>query len=121
MKRILIIEDSAFIRQLLIENLAELQMEISGECGTAKDGLELFKAKKPDVTILDYSLPDQTGFQLAEELLKTDIYARLILLIPHRLFYHTHDLIAMGIRAVVTKPFYPEKLQSTLIEVIEDI
>ncbi|MGE3725239.1 MAG: response regulator [Candidatus Sericytochromatia bacterium] len=121
MKRVLIIEDSAFIRQLLIENLVELQMEIVGEGCTPAEGLALFKTYAPDVTLIDYSLPNQTGFQLAEELLKHDIYARLILMIPHRMFYHSHDLIAMGIRAVITKPFYPEKLQSTLIEVIEDL
>lgn len=121
MKRILIIEDSAFIRHLLIENLSELQMEIVGEGMTPEEGLAMFKSQTPDVTLIDYSLPNQTGFQLAEEMLKHNIYARLILMIPHRMFYRSHDLIAMGIRAVITKPFYPEKLQSTLIEVVEDL
>jgi DNA-binding NarL/FixJ family response regulator len=43
-------------------------MEIVGEGCTPDEGMALFKAYTPDVTLIDYSLADQTGFQLAEEL-----------------------------------------------------
>ncbi|PIQ26757.1 hypothetical protein COW36_00615 [bacterium (Candidatus Blackallbacteria) CG17_big_fil_post_rev_8_21_14_2_50_48_46] len=120
MKRILVIEDSAFIRYLLQENLLELQMEIIGESSTSEEGFELFQKYKPDVTLIDYSLSTGSGLELAEKILKENMYARLILMLPYRMFYQAQELIAMGIRAVVSKPFYPEKLQSTLIEAIED-
>lgn len=121
MKRVLMIEDSAFIRQLLKENLLELNMAIAGETSIPAEGIELFFQKKPDITLIDYSLQGMNGRELAEEILKRDIYARLILMLPYRMFEEAQELIAMGIRAVITKPFYPERLQSVLIEVAEDI
>lgn len=117
MPRLLIVEDSRFIQQLLQRNIAYLEMEIAGTCQTREEALTLYAETHPDAVIIDYSLPNGNGPQLIEELLVHDIYARLIVLVPSRLASETQNLIAMGIKAVVVKPFYPEILQSTLIEV----
>ena len=119
-KSILIIEDSVFIRQLLAENISELQMQVVAECAEPKQGIACFEELKPDITLIDYSLPGMTGLQVAEELLKHDFYARVILMIPHRMLLQSQNMIALGIRAVVAKPFYPERLQTILIEVAEN-
>lgn len=121
MTRALIVEDSIFIRQLLKENLLELNMEVVGETSTPNEGLELFLQEQPDIMLIDFSLQNMNGKELAEEILKKDIHARIILMLPYRMIEKTQELIAMGIRAVVTKPFYPEQLQTVLIEVAEDI
>jgi len=115
--RILIVEDSRFIRYLLKKNLAHLEMEIAGECSEAETALNLYLTTAPDAILIDHSLPEANALKLAEAILGKDIYAKIILLIPWRMASQSQSLIAMGIRAVVVKPFYPESLQSTLIEV----
>lgn len=117
MPQILIVEDSRFIRYLLRKNLAYLEMKIAGECSQFEQALEMYKVLKPDVILIDYSLPDTDALTLSEALLSFDIYTKIILLIPLRMAREAQSLIAMGIKAVVVKPFYPESLQSTLIEV----
>ena len=119
-KSILIIEDSVFIRQLLTENISELQMQVVAECADPRQGIAWFEELRPDITLIDYSLPGMTGLQVAEELLKQDFYARVVLMIPHRMLSQSQNMIALGIRAVVAKPFYPERLQTILIEVAEN-
>jgi two-component system chemotaxis response regulator CheY len=119
-KTVLIIEDSVFIRQLLIENVSELQMQVVAECADPAQGINLFETFRPDITLIDYSLPDMNGLRVAEELLKQNFYARLILMVPHRMLPESQNIIALGLRAVVIKPFYPERLQTLLIEVAEN-
>lgn len=115
---ILIVEDSHFIRYLLKKNIEQLEMHTVGECSSAAEALILYKACQPDIVIVDYSLPDQNGSQLVEDLLSLDMYARIILLIPMRMESEIQNLIAMGVQGVISKPFYPEPLQKSLIEVI---
>jgi len=115
---ILIVEDSHFIRYLLKKNIEQLEMQTVGECSTAAEALILYQKCKPDIVIVDHSLPDQTGTKLVEDLLTLDIYARIILLIPMRMEYEAQNLIAMGVQSVISKPFYPEPLQKSLIEVV---
>ncbi|HEY9842286.1 MAG: response regulator [Candidatus Sericytochromatia bacterium] len=117
MPKILIVEDSRFIRYLLRKNIEHLEMEVVGECSDQNQALELYQSCKPDVIMLDYSLPETSGLKLVEQLLAQDIYARVVLMIPLRMESQIQNLIAMGIKAVLVKPFYPENLQSTLIEV----
>ncbi len=115
---ILIVEDSHFIRYLLKKNIEQLEMRTVGECSSAAEALKLYQECQPDIVIMDYSLPDQNGTQLVEDLLSLDIYARIILLIPMRMESETQNLIAMGVQGVISKPFYPEPLQKCLIEVV---
>lgn len=121
MYNILIIEDSFFIRHLLKKHLLELDMKVVAETGDPHEGIALYSQLHPDVTLLDYSLPEMNGIKVAEEILKRNIYARLVILLPTRMMDTSHDLIAMGIKAVIAKPFYPDKFQSTLIEVVVNI
>ena len=121
MPKILIVEDSRFIRYLLRKNIEHLEMEVVGECGDQSQVLELYQTTHPDVVMLDYSLPDTSGLKLVELLLAQDIYARIVLMVPMRMASQSQNLIAMGIKAVLTKPFYPENLQSTLIEVAVEL
>lgn len=93
-------------------------MAIVGECSTAQEAQILYSQTQPDAVIIDHRLPDSSGLKLAEALLTQDIYARIVLLIPARMATDSQNLIAQGVKAVVTKPFYPELLQSTLIEVV---
>lgn len=117
MPKILVIEDSRFIRYLLRKNIEHLEMEVVGECSDLSQALDLYQLHEPDVIMLDYSLPESSGLKLVEMLLAKDIYARIVLMIPLRMESQIQSLIAMGIKAVLVKPFYPENLQSTLIEV----
>jgi two-component system chemotaxis response regulator CheY len=117
MPQVMVVEDSRFIRYLLRKNLAYLEMKVAGECSQRDEALAMYQRLKPDVVLIDHSLPETNALNLTEALLGLDIYAKIVLLVPLRMAKESQSLIAMGVRAVVVKPFYPEILQSTLIEV----
>ena len=115
--RILVIEDSKFLCYLLRKHLSELNMEVVGETARPREGLTLFDELKPDITIVDYSLPTMNGLQLVEAILSKDMYAYIVFLLPVRLREKSRELIGMGLKGVLLKPFHVEQLQSLLIEV----
>lgn len=71
MLRVLIVEDEPLSRERL-ENLIEtLKPDVNVQAvGTGKDAFDAFLEGGVDVAFLDIDLPDQSGIELAENLLK---------------------------------------------------
>lgn len=68
-KKILVIEDEATLQRALLEFLeAEGFETISASDGEA--GIEMTKAKKPDLIILDIILPKKDGYKVLAEIKK---------------------------------------------------
>ena len=63
--KIFVVEDSAPVRERLIEMIRELEdMEVVGEAGTCDAALAGIMATRPDVAILDVHLPDGSGIKV---------------------------------------------------------
>lgn len=75
-KKILVIEDDKFLRELIVRKLLKEGMEtveaVDGEEGQAK-----VKSEKPDLILLDLILPGIDGFQLLSQI-KSDPELKLI-------------------------------------------
>lgn len=66
---ILIVDDSTLIRRALRACLEEgHQWTVCGEAADGRTALEMVKDLKPDLIVLDLSMPGMNGFQLAREL-----------------------------------------------------
>lgn len=69
-KRILIVDDHPLYRDGLKARLAQCEeFEAAGEAGTFAKGLLLARKLKPDLAMVDISLPDGSGIELTRELL----------------------------------------------------
>lgn len=67
--RIVLVEDHTLVRQLFALLVREhLQVEPSGEATTVAEGLALARSTRPDLMVVDWSLPDGEGSQLVREL-----------------------------------------------------
>ena len=67
MAKIIVIEDEADLRQLIVEELKEAGYETL-EAGDGVVGLRTILAENPDVIISDIGMPGMDGFQLKEKL-----------------------------------------------------
>lgn len=66
-KKIILLEDEQFLCDLVRGYLEKVGCEISA-APTAAEGLAKLRAEKPDLLILDRTLPDQNGFELYKTL-----------------------------------------------------
>ena len=65
--RVLIVEDSAFMRKVLHDIIAaDPEMEIAGEARDGREGVELAQTLMPDVITMDINMPNLDGLQATE-------------------------------------------------------
>lgn len=66
----IIIDDEKFARETLAVHLRSYcpQIDLKGEAENGREGLQLFKDKRPDIVFLDVEMPDLTGFEVLERI-----------------------------------------------------
>lgn len=76
-KRVLIVDDSAYMRSMISNSLEPAGYEIVGSAADGESAIELALELEPDIITLDNVLPDMLGLDilriLKEEELKSDI------------------------------------------------
>jgi two-component system response regulator AlgR len=66
--RVLIVDDESAARRRLSIMLSELDVELVGEAANGLEALKLVRERKPDVILLDISMPEVDGFDVAQHL-----------------------------------------------------
>ncbi|PKL76882.1 MAG: DNA-binding response regulator [Candidatus Melainabacteria bacterium HGW-Melainabacteria-1] len=114
--KILVVDDEASIRQIV-----EARLNMAGfEVVTAADGeeaLEVYRAHRPDLIVLDIMMPRVDGLQVCREIRKQDSVPIIMLTakgeIPDRI-----NALEMGADDYVTKPFSPRELEARIKAVL---
>ena len=113
-KKILIVDDEAFIRLLLEQTLEDLEEKgvelISAENG--EEALALVKSERPGLVFLDVMIPRMSGFDVCRaikrDLKLEDVY--VVILTAKGQEYDKEIAIEVGADLYVTKPFDPDEL-----------
>lgn len=77
MKKILIIDDEAPVRKMLIKLLEKNDYEVM-DANDGNHGINLFKNSHPDLIITDLIMPDKEGLETIRELMKIDPDVKII-------------------------------------------
>jgi CheY-like chemotaxis protein len=77
--RILVVDDSEISRRIIGTILRSRHWTVCGEAEDGKDGVEKFQELKPDVVLLDLSMPDMTGIEAAQQMSASNPTIPLIL------------------------------------------
>ncbi|HZK99768.1 MAG TPA: response regulator transcription factor [Caulobacteraceae bacterium] len=103
--RILVVDDDADLRELLIE-----QLELNGQfcavgAGIASDGVARAKESRPDMILLDVDLPDMNGREVCRLMRSEGVTAPIIMLTAASEDADTIQGLESGANDYVTKPF----------------
>lgn len=117
-KRIIIIDDHPLFREGLKTILGRSgSFEVAGEAGTAAEGLQLVKSLRPDLVILDISLPDRNGIELIRDILKLAPGTRILMVS----MYSKIDYIVRSFQAGAAGYLAKESAADMLLKGIEHV
>ncbi len=102
--RILLADDHAIIRQglkMIIESLSD--MTVVGEATDGRNALEKAEELRPDVIIMDISMPELNGIEATGMICKSQPSVKVIILSMHQTSEHIYQAMQAGARAYILK------------------
>jgi len=110
MGRILIVDDTLFMRTLLKNILFSGGHEIVGEAGDGTEAVEKYQALKPDLVTMDVVMPKMNGIEALKEIKKFDPSAKVVMCTAVGQEQMVKLAIKTGARGYVVKPFQAPKV-----------
>jgi DNA-binding NarL/FixJ family response regulator len=113
--RIIIIDDHPLFREGIKTIIARSgQFEIVAESGNGRDGFEKITQLKPDLVLLDISLPDESGMEVARRIRYQLPKTRIIILSMHSRIDYIVEAFQSGATGYVVKESAAERLGQAL-------
>jgi len=110
-KKILIVDDHPLFREGLKFLIARYpRFEIVGEAGNGREGLRMSQKLKPDLILMDLSLPDKSGIDITRDILSHLPQTRVIILSMHSKIDHVTESFGAGASGYIVKESAAEKL-----------
>lgn len=113
-KRVLIVDDAAFMRMMLRNILEKFGYEIVGEAGNGQQGYEKYMQLKPDIVTLDITMPEVDGLQCLKMIKGADTKAQVIMCSAMGQQHLVLDAVKSGAKDFIIKPFQPDRVQAAL-------
>jgi two-component system chemotaxis response regulator CheY len=118
--RYLVVDDSVFARKNIIKMIEMFGGEIAGEAGDGLTAIAEFNRIKPDIVLMDITMPQMEGIEAVERIVRQHPDARIIMV--SSVGYQENILAALqkGAKHFVQKPVKPEVLYEILRYVLSD-
>lgn len=117
MKKILLVEDSKEIYQMVVQSVGDI-----GELSWAKsltEALVLLDQSKYNLLILDVELPDGNGIAFCSKIQEKHPHLPVFFLTSHTNIREKSSAFTAGADCYITKPFTPEELRDRILSVEE--
>lgn len=117
-KRILLCDDTIFMRAMLKDILVKGGYEIVGEAENGKVAIEKYKQLKPDLTLMDITMPEMDGISALSNIVKNDVNANIIICSAMGQKEIVISAIKAGAKDFIVKPFEGERVIDAVRKVI---
>lgn len=116
--KIMVVDDAAFMRQMLKDVLRTAGHEIAVEAANGEEAVNLYKRVKPDLVTMDITMPEMDGVEALRAIKKYDPKAKVIICSAIGQKSMVISAIQAGAKDFVIKPFHKERLLETVRKVL---
>ena len=118
MIRVVIAEDHTLIREALVRMLHESRkIDVVGEAATGATAVSMTKRHKPDVLLLDVTMPEKDGLQALAELVQLHVSTKVLVLTMHEDEAHGVRAMRAGATGFLRKSASMDELLSAIEKV----
>lgn len=110
MAKILLVDDTIFVRTGLKKILEDMGNEIVAEASNGREAVRLFLQHKPDLVTLDITMPEMDGITALKEIKKIDQHARVIMCTTLGRKDKVVEAVAAGASDFIIKPYLKERV-----------
>lgn len=117
-KRILIVDDAAFMRMMLKDILTKNGYTVVGEAENGAVAVEKYKELRPDLVTMDITMPEKDGITAVKEIKAFDPNAKIIMCSAMGQQAMVIDSIQAGAKDFIVKPFQPERVLEAVAKIL---
>ena len=120
---VLIVDDSPAMRSFVkrVLDLSGFDMSVCHEAGNGAEALELLASEWVDIVLTDINMPVMNGQEFVRNMAASDALRSIpvIVVSTDRTDDRVREMISLGAKGYVKKPFQPEELRQELEKVLE--
>jgi len=109
-KRIMLVDDSNFARNMLKDILTKQGYDVVGEAQNGREAVELYDQIKPDLVTMDIAMPELDGINALNKILEINPAARIIIISSANSRETVKHVVQDGALDFVVKPFNKNRL-----------
>jgi two-component system chemotaxis response regulator CheY len=118
MKRVLVVDDAAFMRMAIKMILNGNGFEVIGEAENGAIAVKKYKELKPDIVTMDITMPEMTGLEALKEIREFDPEAKVIMVSAMGQEGMVRETIMLGAKSFIIKPFKNDHVIQTLNKIL---
>jgi len=105
MNNILIVDDAIFMRRIISDILKNNGFNVVGEASNGLEAIEKFKELKPNLVLMDITMPEKNGIDAVKAIVKFDEHAKVIMCSAMGQDSMVKESIMAGAKDFIVKPF----------------
>ena len=109
-KRVLICDDAAFMRMMIKDILTKNGYEVAAEAENGIKAVEKYNETKPDLVMMDITMPEMDGIQALKKIKEVDAGANIIMCSAMGQQAMVIESIQSGARDFIVKPFNQDRV-----------
>ncbi len=119
MAKVLIVDDASFMRMTIKQMLEKNGHEAVGEAGNGVEAIRKYAEVKPEVVLMDITMPEMTGVDALKHIREIDPAARVIMCSAMGQQAMVAQAIQNGAKDFIVKPFEVDRLLAAIDRVMK--
>lgn len=117
-KKILLVDDAAFMRMLIKDTLTKNGYTNIIEAADGEIACNVYGSEKPDLVIMDITMPNKTGIEALADIKKSDPGAKVVMCSAMGQEAMVVEAIKLGALDFIVKPFKPDRILQTVSKIL---
>jgi len=109
-KKVLIVDDSLYMRTIIKDTLSEAGYEIIGQAANGESAIDMALELQPDIITLDNILPDMLGLDILRTLKGEGLASKILMISAVGQQSVIEEGLKLGAENYIVKPFSSEQL-----------